>query len=203
MSSVPDQSSFSTGIFGALKAWFRRSLSVGSPESDYEPRGFGAANSPTHSALQVLVADDNPVNLMTISALLEQRGIIALLAVDGAEAVELACARTFDIVFMDVQMPVLDGLAATSRIRRFENMQSRRHVPVVAYSSTNVGLGLLKASGVNDVLAKPCTADEFDACMARWCPDFVSRAFTAMPARQTRQLPERTSAEWSSRNADQ
>ena len=58
--------------------------------------------------------DDNPVNLMVISALLESRGLMPFLAADGAEAVALASGHHFDLILMDLQMPILDGLEATS-----------------------------------------------------------------------------------------
>jgi CheY-like chemotaxis protein len=178
MSSVPGQSSSSSGLFGALRTWLRRDCSGLSSPLD-RLWCFNATYSPAHKALHVLAVDDDPANLLNLSAILAPRGITATLTRDGVEAVELACARSFDIVFMDVQMPVLDGLTATAHIRHFESMQSRPHVPVVAYGGTNIGDSLLRASGMNDTLGKPCSVDELEACMARWCPTFVPRAATA------------------------
>ncbi len=89
--------------------------------------------------VRVLVADEDPVNLMVISALLESREIVPLLAADGAEAVTLACERRFDLILMDLQMPILDGLGATAAIRRFETCRPRSAAPVVACSSLSPG----------------------------------------------------------------
>jgi CheY-like chemotaxis protein len=122
--------------------------------------------------LRVLVVDDNPVNLMLVSELLEPVGIVPMPAADGAEALALACELNFDVILMDLQMPVLDGLAATSHIRRFETQASRGHTPVLAYSSMPVGAGLLRASGIDGTLPKPCTASELEDCLLRWCPGF-------------------------------
>lgn len=90
-----------------------------------------------------MVVDDNHSHLMKASELLEQCGSSSLLASDGAEAVHLACERSFDIILMDLLMPVLDGLQATSRIRQFEGVHSRRRTPVAAYSTSNVSTTIL------------------------------------------------------------
>jgi CheY-like chemotaxis protein len=122
----------------------------------------------------VLVVDDDPVNLMVISALMESRGLVPLLATDGAEAVALACEMHFDLILMDLQMPILDGLGATSAIRRFEANSSRPAVPVVAYSSTSPGDGVLATHGLNGSLSKPCGVQELEDCLVQWCPTYRS-----------------------------
>ncbi|MDP2007486.1 MAG: response regulator [Rubrivivax sp.] len=132
----------------------------------------GGAFAPFGGAVRILVADDNPVNLMVISALMEMRGLSPLLAADGAEAVALACGLQFDLVLMDLQMPILDGLEATSAIRHFEATHARPAVPVVAYSSHAPGGGLLARHGLNGSLAKPCSDEELDDCLVRWCPAY-------------------------------
>jgi len=91
----------------------------------------------------VLVVDDNPVNLMAISTPMESREILPVLAADGAEAVALTSELHFDLILMDLQMPILDGLAATSAIRRFESDFSKPAVPVVAYFNMTLGWTLL------------------------------------------------------------
>jgi CheY-like chemotaxis protein len=122
----------------------------------------------------VLVVDDNPVNLMLISALMEARGVLPLLAADGAEAAALACEMHFDLILMDLQMPILDGWEATAAIRRFESACSRPGVPVVAYSSTPPNARVVEARGMNGILAKPCSDQDLDDCLVRWCPGFHS-----------------------------
>ena len=134
-----------------------------------------APSAPLRTAQQarparVLVVDDDPVNLMLISARLKARGLVTLLAADGAEAVALACELRFDLILMDLQMPILDGLGATAAIRRFERAMSLPAVAVIAYSSTVQPAGVLATCGLNGRLQKPPDDPELDACLLQWCP---------------------------------
>ena len=131
---------------------------------------------------RVLVVDDDPRHLDDASALLAFWGIAPTLATDGAEAADLACARPFDLILMDLQMPGLDGLAATLQIRRHEQHQRRARVPVLAYTSAAPGPALLRDCGIDGVLDKPCSADEMAACLLHWCPA-DSMQVAAEPAR--------------------
>lgn len=121
--------------------------------------------------LRVLVVDDCLVNQMVAVAQLEQLGITPVLADDGAQAVALACGESFDFILMDLQMPVLDGLAATQRIRRFEQESAWPHVPVVAYTSCAVGRdeAFVRNFGFDAVLKKPCATAALQECLLHWC----------------------------------
>ena len=119
----------------------------------------------------VLVVDDNPVNLVVASEMLSSWGIKALLAVDGTEAVALACELRLDLILMDLHMPVLDGFEATRRIRGLERDHSRTRVPVVAYTSdSSVDQLRMRECGIDAVLDKPCDAQALHECLLRWCP---------------------------------
>ena len=84
--------------------------------------------------LSILVAEDNPVNQAVITRVLQKMGHTPVLAHNGKEALALALAETFDIVFMDVQMPEMDGLAATAAIREIEKKRGT-HVPIFAMTA--------------------------------------------------------------------
>lgn len=158
------------GLLGMLRSWVRcRAGEAPPPSADASP-GAGWPAARAYAAARVLVVDDNPVNLVVISALMESRGLLPLLAADGAEAVALACEMQFDLILMDLQMPVLDGWDATAAIRRFEAASSRPAVPVVAYSSTRPEADMLAQRGLNGSLDKPCDGDALEACLQRWCP---------------------------------
>jgi CheY-like chemotaxis protein len=124
---------------------------------------------PRRPALRVLVVDDDPSNLGFASALLRSLGISPTLAEDGVAAVALAGTRAFDLILMDLQMPGLDGLAATKRIRAAERERSAARVPVLAYTGCALDGNLLRDCGLNGVLEKPCSAQALQECLARWC----------------------------------
>ena len=115
MNGIPAPGSLAQkGLLGSLISW----LGTWSDESGSSPADLPSDTrvplSPAYGSARVLVVDDNPVNLMVISALLESRGLMPFLAADGAEAVALASEHHFDLILMDLQMPILDGLEATS-----------------------------------------------------------------------------------------
>lgn len=120
--------------------------------------------------LRVLVVDDDPVNLMIASEMLSAWGITPLLAADGAEAVTLARDLPLDLILMDLQMPVLDGLAAAKLIRCGEDEFAKVRVPIVAYTSAHPAEVALRRFGINGVLAKPCDRLALHSCLTRWCP---------------------------------
>jgi two-component system, sensor histidine kinase and response regulator len=126
-------------------------------------------DGPQHPGPRVLVVDDNPDNLEFADDLLRRLGITPTLAEDGVEAVALAGSRAFDLILMDLQMPLLDGLAATKRIRVAEHERLAARVPVLAYTSHALDRELLRDCGLDGVLDKPCTAQALQECLLRWC----------------------------------
>jgi CheY-like chemotaxis protein len=125
---------------------------------------------------RVLVADDNPDFQDTVGELLACMGARVLLAANGAQAVSLARGNTVDLVLMDLQMPVLDGLGATLQIRRDELDNQWARVPVVAFSSSSPDSGLLRQCGFDGALYKPCTEEDLRECICRWCEPRVAES---------------------------
>ncbi len=111
---------------------------------------------PPAAPLRILVAEDYPVNQKIVVALLESRGHEVTLAENGRQAVELFQQREFDLILMDVQMPEMDGLAATREIRERE-AGTGRHIRIVAVTaSAHSGeRERVLAAGMDDYLAKP------------------------------------------------
>jgi len=134
-------------------------------------RARAAPDNPFPDRPRILVVDDCPVNQLLVAALLWRWGITPLVAADGAEAVALACGQDFDLILMDLQMPVLDGLTATRQLRRFEVEHACPRTPVVAYTSSPFGVdaALLQACGLDASLDKPCNAGSLEECLTRWC----------------------------------
>jgi CheY-like chemotaxis protein len=137
----------------------------------------------------VLVVDDHRANLTAVSTLMRSRGLVPFLAADGAEAVALACELQFDLILMDLQMPILDGFGATMAIRRFEKQNSRPAVPVVAYSSCPPGANVLTRLGLSGMLVKPCGDRELEDCLVRWCPTYRPALAARAAASDERRWP--------------
>ena len=107
--------------------------------------------------LRVLAADDVPQNLELLRLLLDKRGHTLTTAADGARAIELATTQEFDLVLMDVQMPTVDGLAATAAIRSAEAAAGRRRVPIVAMTASvlDAHRKASTAAGMDGFASKP------------------------------------------------
>jgi signal transduction histidine kinase/ActR/RegA family two-component response regulator len=119
------------------------------------------------TTLTVLIAEDNPVNQRVATAMLKRRGHQVTIAANGAEAVRMVAEQTFDAVFMDVQMPELDGLEATQAIRRAE-AGTGRHLPIIAMTAhaMNGDRERCLAAGMDDYLTKPVSIAGIDRVLA-------------------------------------
>jgi CheY-like chemotaxis protein len=104
----------------------------------------------------VLLAEDIHDNVLLVREMLESRGHEVAVASDGAEAAERAWTESFDVVLMDIQMPVLDGVGATERIRATEKITGG-HVPIIALTAsvTESERARCLAAGMDAVVAKP------------------------------------------------
>jgi len=121
--------------------------------------------------LDILVAEDNEVNRLVIEAMLAELGHDAQFAVDGAEAVEKARLRAWDVVLMDLHMPKLDGLEATLAIRSSPDPQ-RSSVPVVALTADvfEDTRHRCAAVGISQFLTKPVSAADLQSCLDALVP---------------------------------
>ncbi len=128
----------------------------------------GTADShPTFAGERVLLVEDNEINRRVISRMLGKMGLVVAIAVDGGAAVNLYEPGRFDLVLMDVQMPVMDGIGATREIRR---LYPEPHVPIMALTANALGTDRVRclASGMDDYLAKPVTLEVLRDAIARW-----------------------------------
>ena len=124
--------------------------------------------------LHVLVAEDNAVNQRVIVRLLEKMGHIPIVTVNGQEAVEAYESRPFDVALMDVQMPVMDGLAATKAIRESEARHpGRRRLRIMALTAYAMRGDRERclAAGMDDYLTKPVKPEELSAALNRLLDD--------------------------------
>ncbi|MBA5606310.1 response regulator [Duganella sp. FT3S] len=159
-------------------------------DSAVPPRATAA---PARKRRKVLLAEDNPVNVEVASAMLEGLGLEVRRAGNGAEALRAVQAEHFDLVLMDCQMPVMDGFAATSEIRRHEQQQGRaRSLPIIAITANALqgDRESCLAAGMDDYLSKPFTQQSLGQTIARWLK--LPRA--ALQAPQRPALPARADA---------
>jgi PAS domain S-box-containing protein len=136
--------------------------------------------APAHRPEKILVAEDNLMNQTLLMMQLREFGFEARAVGDGAEAVEAFAAGEYDAVFMDCQMPGLDGMAATTAIRALE--ETRRHnginmkrVPIIAvtaHAMPSDRQSCLQA-GMDDFLPKPITLKDLREVLERWLPNIV------------------------------
>jgi PAS domain S-box-containing protein len=135
--------------------------------------------------LRVLVAEDNAINERLALLLLQSLGYSAEVARNGLEAVHAVRTRPYDVVLMDVEMPDLDGLEATRRIR---TEPRHRHAPRIIAVTANVMQGdrdACLAAGMDDFLAKPIRLEELAAALAR-CERYPADALDAAALAQLR-----------------
>jgi CheY-like chemotaxis protein len=119
---------------------------------------------------RILLAEDNVVNQKVAVRMLEKLGCSIDVAVDGAEAVEMWRHFAYDLIFMDCQMPELDGLAATREIRADELAGARSRTPIVAMTANAMHQDRSDCldAGMDDYLSKPVSFEELQGMLARW-----------------------------------
>lgn len=113
------------------------------------------------AAMRILVAEDNAVNRKVAEGLLRSMGHTPVLAVDGMKACEAVAQERFDLVLMDVQMPLMDGLEATTAIRRRE-AESGGHIPILALTAHAMkgDFERCRAAGMDGYLSKPISSED-------------------------------------------
>jgi CheY-like chemotaxis protein len=120
-----------------------------------------------HRGRRVLVVDDEPINRELAMALLEEAGLRVDLAGDGLEAVDRVARNPYDLVFMDMQMPGLDGLEATSRIRKSAVGST---LPIIAMTANAFVEDRTRcfAAGMDDFITKPIAPETLFGVCVKW-----------------------------------
>ena len=151
--------------------WFTVSLkksdSTSKAPAQNNPANAGDLIRQHYSGRRILVADDETINLEIAQLLIEGVGLTVDLAEDGREAVEKAVSISYDMILMDMQMPELDGLQATSLIRAIAEY---RNTPILAMTANAFAEDKARCTeaGMNDFISKPYNPNELFSLLLKW-----------------------------------
>jgi len=168
--------------------WFTARMKLAAPDATMQPisvQGAGGAASAiprSFPGAKVLLVEDNAINQVVARTMLQALGCKVESAGNGLEALKCIEHARFDLVFMDCQMPEMDGYAATGEIRRHERGGGSR-MPIIALTANALEGDRERclAAGMDDYLAKPYVRDQLIAMMQRWLPQFSNRDARAAP----------------------
>ena len=127
-----------------------------------------AAEENASGSIRILLAEDNAINALLTRTLLEAEGHVVETVEDGALAVEAMKTSTFDLIFMDMRMPNMDGLEATRKIRAMGNVS--KSLPIIALTANafDDDRNACFDSGMNDFMTKPVSAEELSEMVKTW-----------------------------------
>lgn len=160
--------------------WFEVPLPViqeNAPEETTAQPSGSALNSHELDGVRVLLVEDNPVNQKVAIRMLQKLGCVVELAENGQQALEKLERASYDIVLMDMQMPIMDGLTATRLLRQREQ-QTGHHQVVIALTANAMQTDreLCLEAGMDDYLSKPLTLDALQVMLLRWVAQHKQRA---------------------------
>ncbi|WP_298608244.1 response regulator [uncultured Thiothrix sp.] len=131
--------------------------------------------------LSILLAEDNPINQIVASSILDEMAYKAEIAENGRQALDALRVKPFDVVFMDMQMPELDGLTATRLIRA---ELAAEHQPIIIAMTANAmesDKQACLAAGMNDYISKPILPEAIEAALERWCSTPLKKKNKELP----------------------
>ena len=154
--------------------WFR--IQAACTERRQQPReapavpGLGGGSE--HLSGRVLVVEDHPINGLFIKTTLSKLGLGVTLVLDGRQGLDQVQREPYDLVLMDVNMPVMDGYQATERIRQWEQAGQRPRLPIVALTADAYEEDRKRclAVGMDDFVTKPVVLSVLKAALRRWLP---------------------------------
>ncbi|MGQ0800689.1 MAG: response regulator [Pseudomarimonas sp.] len=148
-------------------------------EADSAAARHGQLALPDGPGVRALLVEDNATNQHVGALMLRSLGCVVQVCGNGQQALDMIDGHDFDIVFMDWDMPVMDGLTATRAIRQRDD--AKRHLPIIAVTAQAMPGDRERciAAGMNDYLSKPVLDTDFSAALWRWLPARVAEGAKA------------------------
>jgi signal transduction histidine kinase len=150
--------------------WFRVPVEVTGQQAASRPSRREALGRTLHG--HILVAEDNPINALVVQSFAANLGLTTTLTSDGQKALEAITqdGAAYDLVLMDVHMPVMDGYTAAEKIRQWEAAQKRPRMPIVALTADAFDEDRQRclSVGMDDFLPKPLAISVLRSVLARW-----------------------------------
>lgn len=159
-----------------------------------------APSQPSTRPLRILLAEDNATNRLVAVSLLQKLGHEVEVVENGRDAVDAVEQRAFDLVLMDLMMPVMDGRTAARHIRRLPG--SRACVPMIAFTAGTDEISEIRAAGLDAIAQKPITLDGLDQAIRSALPGHKPSADRPEAAPAPRRAPRRSGGELDIRAID-
>jgi len=125
----------------------------------------------------ILLVEDNPINVMVATEMLEAYGCTVTPAGNGLEALASVKERSFDLIFMDCQMPEMDGFEATAEIRKDQFGDAELHTPIIAFTANAMKSDQEKCinAGMDDYMSKPVNQEILESMLSKWLPHKMTK----------------------------
>ncbi len=151
----------------------RLALNTEAPSvADSPPQAAAETQKPVFDHARILLVEDNPINVAVATELLEGYGCHVTPAGNGREALTMVKARDFDFIFMDCQMPEMDGFEATAAIRTYQAGLGEARTPIVAFTANAMASDQEKclSAGMDDFITKPVSQAPLQNVLIKWLP---------------------------------
>lgn len=121
-------------------------------------------------SIRILLAEDNPINQLVATRLMGKKGLHVDAVTNGYEVLKALETQSYDLLFMDISMPEMDGLEATRRIRQGHSAVNNPHIPIVAMTAHALESDRIQCleAGMNDYLTKPIDPADIDTMLQKW-----------------------------------
>jgi len=135
------------------------------------PNGFCNSKLPTFTNLKALIVEDNQINQKMIKYTLKNIGIDCDMANNGSIGVDMRLKNHYDIIFMDIQMPIMNGVEATKAILKYEKEKNLSHIPIIAVTANALkgDRERFLAEGMDDYVSKPIDFNRLVTVLRRFC----------------------------------